>query len=55
VVIILWIVLLLGAFIFNLLGLMNLVPRFVALPFFFIVLYILFYNIFQKNSYRRFK
>ncbi|WP_194840836.1 hypothetical protein [Filobacillus milosensis] len=50
-----WTLLIMGAFLFNLLGMMNLVPKVISIPFLFLTFFIFFYVIFQKNSYRRYK
>lgn len=48
----LWLLIFIGAFIINLFGLMNLVPKIITLPFLFLVIYLFLYFIFQKNSFR---
>ncbi|RPF52113.1 hypothetical protein EDC24_2103 [Aquisalibacillus elongatus] len=50
-----WVLLIGGAFIFNLLGLMNLVPKFISIPFLFLTFFLFFYFILQRNSFKRFK
>ncbi|TCT22406.1 hypothetical protein EDD68_10952 [Melghiribacillus thermohalophilus] len=43
------------AFMFNLLGLMNLFPRYITLPAFFITLYLFFYSLFYRKVFRGYR
>ncbi|MFD2639900.1 hypothetical protein [Piscibacillus salipiscarius] len=49
-----WILLILGAFTLNLLGMMNLVPKVITIPLLFLILFLFFYTIFQKNSVKKY-
>nr|WP_289039104.1 hypothetical protein [uncultured Allobacillus sp.] len=48
-----WLLLLLGAFLLNLLGMMELLPRLITFPLLFTVIFIFIFTITQKNSIRR--
>ncbi len=48
-----WLLLLIGAFLFNLLGMMQLIPRVVTIPVLFFVIFLFVYTLTQKNSIRR--
>lgn len=44
-----------AAFFFNLLGMMNLFPRILTLPVFFIALYFFFYSLFYRKVFKGFR
>ncbi len=50
-----WLLLIMGAFLFNILGMMQLVPRLITFPLLFFVLFLAIYTLFQRNSYNRYR
>ncbi|SDN82006.1 hypothetical protein SAMN05216498_3161 [Tenuibacillus multivorans] len=50
-----WVIIILGVFLLNLFGMMNIVPKYISIPILFLTFFLFFYMIFQKHSYKRIK